>query len=220
MSELDEAEFAIEMVELDTLRPHPRNYNGHPDDQVEHLIASLRQHKFYKNVVVANDGTILAGHGIVQAARRVGVRRVPVHRLPYGPDDPEAWKVLSGDNEIARLRLVDDRGLADLLKETKERSLDGLLGTGFDDMKLANLVFVTRPKSEIEDFNEAAEWVGMPDYDEGEKAVKLILTFDSAEARAELMRELGLVKSGANGETWSAKWPPQGRKDRSSVKFE
>ena len=58
----------VELIELALLKPHPDNYHAHPDDQVEELAASLRQHGFYRTVVVARDLTILAGHGIVEAA--------------------------------------------------------------------------------------------------------------------------------------------------------
>ena len=39
----------------------------------------------YRNVVVANDGTLVAGHGVVQAARELG-QTTPWQALPYGPD--------------------------------------------------------------------------------------------------------------------------------------
>ena len=87
------------MLPLNTLRPHPRNYRNHPEDQIEHLQASLSAYGFFRRIVVANDGTILAGHGIAQAAntlpqgafeRVVADGMVPVIQFPFGPDDPRA----------------------------------------------------------------------------------------------------------------------------------
>jgi hypothetical protein len=48
-----------EIVALSSLRPHPRNYREHPEDQIEHLMQSIRANGFYRNIVVARDGTII-----------------------------------------------------------------------------------------------------------------------------------------------------------------
>jgi ParB-like chromosome segregation protein Spo0J len=72
---------AVEMVPIDELRPHPRNYRVHPEDQLAHVEHSMRTNGVYRNVVAARDGTILAGHGVVLAARKIGLAEVPVDRL-------------------------------------------------------------------------------------------------------------------------------------------
>ena len=121
----------VTQAPVDTLRPHPRNYRTHPEDQLAHIVRSLQLHGFYRNVVVARDGTILAGHGVVLAARQLGLETVPVIRLDVAPDDARALQVLTGDNEIANLGDVDDRELTELLRELATEDWDLLLGTGF-----------------------------------------------------------------------------------------
>lgn len=207
-----------EQAELETLRPHPRNYKNHPDDQLDHIAASLRENGFYKNVVIARDGTILAGHGVVQAAKRVGLKRVPVRRLDVNPTDPRALKIVAGDNEIGRLAETDDRALTLMLKDIKESDLS-LLGTGFDEKMLAALVMVSRPAAEIRDFNEAAEWVGMPDYKDGETLIKLVITFKNEEDRKKYCEKTGAKIDKIAGLTWSTRWPWTDREDASSVRF-
>jgi hypothetical protein len=128
---------AEELVALDELRPHPRNYVIHGEAQLAHLEASLRAHGCYRNVVCARDGTLLAGHGVVAAARRLGLAALPVRRLDVAPDDPRALAVLVGDNEVAQLREVDDAALAALLRDVRGDDVAALLGTGFDDAALA-----------------------------------------------------------------------------------
>jgi hypothetical protein len=88
--------------------------------------------------VIARDSTILAGHGLVEAARGLGIAQLPVIRLDIDPLDPRALQVLTGDNEIMHLRQIDDRALANLFKEIRD-SGGGLLGTGYDDASLALL---------------------------------------------------------------------------------
>lgn len=209
-----------EMVHEQDLKEHPRNYRQHPRDQVEHLTKSLMEHGFYRNVVVANDGTVLAGHGIVIAAREAGIKKVPVIRMDFGPDDPRALKIVAGDNELGKLSEVDDRQLTEILKEVKETgNVSALLGTGYDAQQLALLVYITRPESEIQHLNAAAEWIGLPEFEAGEEPIQLIMTFDTEEVRDEFCERYGIKPMGRNRLTWSTRWPQRDREDPASVKF-
>ena len=208
-----------EIVAIDTLRPHPRNYREHPDDQLDHIAQSLDDHGFYKNVVTARDYTILAGHGVVKGARRKGLQAVPVIRLDLDPDEPRALKILAGDNEIPNLAEADDRLLSEMLREINEA--DDLLGTGFDEMMLANFLMVTRPASEIQGFDEAAEWVGMPEYEPSTEPLKIIVSFRSEEDRDKFIEHLELdrLKKASGARTLSTWWPPKEVEDPRALKF-
>lgn len=204
-------ELPREDVLLAELRPHPRNYQEHPDDQIEHLMASIRQFGFFRNVVVTREGTILAGHGAIEAASRLGMESVPAVRLELDPDSPDALKVLALDNEVPRFAERDDRGLSEILREIAAGASDGLAGTGYDEMILADLVMVTRPASEIQDFNEAAEWVGMPEYTPEDHTWKLVVQFTSEEDRAAFIKQFGIADAVAFSKVFrhvmSAWWP-------------
>ena len=152
-----------EAVAVSDLKPHPKNYRSHPESQIEHLMKSIEEHGLYRYIVVAKDLTIHAGHGVVKAVTQLGIPEVKVIRLDIDADDQSALKILAGDNEISHLAEVDDRSLTTLLKGIGD--VGDLLGTGFDSKMLAALVMVTRPASEIKDMDEAAEWVGMPEYE-------------------------------------------------------
>jgi len=212
-----------QQVPIDELTPHPANYREHEDAQLEHLTASLKEHGIYRNIVVANDGTILAGHGLVEAARKIGAKVLPVTRLACGPDDPQALKVIAGDNEIAKLGKVDDRTLSDMLKAAvTENGPEALLGTGFDPQTLASLVMTTRGEAEIEHFDAATEWIGMPQYEVPDNRIKLVISFTSLEDREEMVRALGLEDGGTYARRWTltAWWPPRGeRQDLKSLLF-
>lgn len=212
--------FSTELVKLSEIKPHQRNYRRHPEDQMEHLVESIRRHGLYRNIVVARDNTILAGHGVTLACRRLEMKEVPVVRVDLDPDEPQALKILSGDNEISHLGEIDDRALSELLKEIKDTDLNGLFGTGYDDKMLANLVMITRPTSEIANINEAAEWVGMPGYDSDKPQFKLMLITDSEDERAEILKLLNIEICTRGEKIWSARYPNQERNDISSLKFE
>lgn len=206
-----------ETVPLASLRPHPRNYQQHPADQVAHLVESLREHGLYRPIVIARDGTILAGHGIAKAASEVGLAEVAVVRLDLDPDDIRAIKLLTADNEISHLAERDDRLLSELLKQIKDEDIAGLVGTGYDAMMLANLVMVTRPASEVGSMDEAAEWVGLPEYEPDDDALRLTVKFRNEADRLIFCQRLSLHISEATKTTW---WPALGRDDTASLRVE
>ena len=202
--------FAPEMIPLVDLKPHPRNYQKHPADQLAHIRRSIEEHGFYRNIVVADDLTILAGHGVVEAATELGLAAAPGYRMPYGPDDPRAMKILTGDNELGRLAEVDDRLLTEILRDVRES--DDLLGTGYNDETLSALVFISRAAHEIADFDAASQWVGLPDFPATSPPLRLVIQFETPAAREKLADEIGVTpyyvtKLGV----WSAWWPPRGR---------
>lgn len=208
--------FELSTVPTSSLQPHPRNYRKHPDDQIEHLVQSIEEHGFYRNIVITKHGTILAGHGVWQAVCRMGLSEIPVIVLDLDDDDPKALKVLAGDNEIGHLGEIDDRALTDLLKDVSTNDDVGLLGTGFDEQMLANLLFVTRPASEIADFDEAAEWVGMPEYERANDPLKMTVSFATNEDRLAFGRKLGYKMTDKTKSVW---WPPREKDDVESIRF-
>ena len=80
----------IENISIADLQAHPRNYRGHPEEQIAHLKASLQEYGIVKNIVVASDNVILAGHGLVQAARELGYTELPVYRIAMPSTDSGA----------------------------------------------------------------------------------------------------------------------------------
>ena len=207
-------------LKIDDLKNHPRNYREHHDDQVNHLMQSIKQNGFYKNIVVAEDNTILAGHGIMKAARKLNMKEIPVVKLLINPESPQALKLLAGDNEVGRLAEIDDRSLSEILKQIKEQDIDGLLGTGYDEMMLANLVMITRPASEITSINEAAEWVGMPDYEPKDVGLSINVHFRNNGDRQEFAHLMEISFGKDNSKTWSTWWPAREDEDIKSVKYE
>jgi ParB-like nuclease domain len=210
----------VEVVPLENLKAHPSNYRKHPQDELEHLGSSIREHGVYKNVVVARDGTILAGHGVVEAAKKIGLKNLPVIRLDVAPDSAKARRVLVGDNEIAHLTESDDRLLTELLKDIRESDKMGLSGTGYDEKMLANLLLVTRPVSEIQGINEAEHWVGMPEYGQTTEPIYLVMRFRNEKDREKFVEEKKLTIMKKEARSWSAWWPERIKDDSTSVKFE
>jgi ParB-like chromosome segregation protein Spo0J len=207
----------VEVVAIDRLKPHPRNYRTHPPDQLAHIVRSIEEHGIYRNIVVARDYTILAGHGVVRALTQMKRTEAPVLRLPIDPDSPQALKLLAGDNEIGHLAEIDDRMFTEILKEI--RDLGELLGTGYDDMMLQNLIYVTQPADAIRDDTAWAE-AGMPEYANGALALKLIVSFRSEADRERFATEFNLRILKREAATWATWWPWREAQDAASLRFE
>lgn len=206
------------------LTPHPNNYRNHPDDQLDHIIHSIEEHGLYRNIVVARDDTILAGHGVVKAVLKMGLATVPVIKLPIDPMSPPALRLLAGDNEIGKLAEIDDRVLTDLLKELKAGAGDGgngLMGTGFTEQMLSALVFVTRDANEVQSYDAAQEWVGLPEYTaQGAETYKLVVSFRNKEDRTRFCNEHKIELMTAGGvAAWSAWWPAKKRDEPNAAAF-
>lgn len=211
---------AREDAPLQTLKPHPRNYRQHPEDQLRHICESIRRNGLYRNIVVARDNVILAGHGVVLAARKLGLESVPIVRVDVAHDSPAALKLLTGDNEMGNLGEIDDRLLSEILREVKDADPLGLIGTGFDEKMLANLVFVTRPESECATMEDAAEWAGLPEFTAQPERPALSVQCDTEEQRAEVMEKLGVKTIHKKmGATWSCWYPDRPREDLKNVEF-
>lgn len=206
------------LVDIDELIPHPRNYRSHPPDQLVHIMQSIRENGVYRNVVVSKDNVILAGHGVVEALKLLGETQVPVHYIDIESTDDRAIKILVSDNTITHFGENDDRLLSELLKEIKDSSAEALLGTGFDDMMLANLVMTTRPAEEIETFDAAAEWVGLPEYEVKEKTHRVIVQFETVQDKEDFAQRLGADIS-LERITVSTWWPPREREDTQSLEY-
>jgi hypothetical protein len=86
-------------------------------------------------------------------------------------------------------------------------------------MMLANLAMVTRPASEIADLDAAAQWAGMPDYDDDkEQQIQITVHFASDADRTEFARLLGLDATmvRTHRTLW---WPNREKDDVRNVRF-
>ncbi|NDE01742.1 MAG: hypothetical protein EBZ91_08325 [Gammaproteobacteria bacterium] len=117
-----------EIVELpiSDLKPHPRNPRK---GDVDAIAQSIRMNGFFGVIVVQRSTMqILAGNHRWQAARKVGLTRVPVMLLDV--DDVAARKIMLADNRTSDFASYDQDELAGLLKSVLAD--DTLIGTGFD----------------------------------------------------------------------------------------
>lgn len=126
-------------VALATLRPHPRNYNRHPASQIERIAASLRKFGQVRSIVVWRS-TILAGHGVVEAARALGWTELNADVLPDEYPEHLALAYVAADNELGRLGDPDQAALAAILEESRNADAELLAAIGYSDAEFQALL--------------------------------------------------------------------------------
>lgn len=89
------------MVPISDIRPHPKNRNRHPDEQIKRLAKIISANGMRRPVVVSErSGYIVAGHGRVMALKELGAKYVPVNFQDYESDEQE-YQDLIADNASA-----------------------------------------------------------------------------------------------------------------------
>jgi ParB-like chromosome segregation protein Spo0J len=125
----------IELWPIDRLRPYERNPRTHSDAQVDQIAASMVEFGWTNPILIDENAGILAGHGRLLAARRLGLAEVPVIRFEHLSEAQKRAYILA-DNQIALQAGWDDTLLAEELAWLRDERLDLI---GFDATELERL---------------------------------------------------------------------------------
>jgi ParB-like chromosome segregation protein Spo0J len=102
----------VERRPIEALVPYARNARTHSPEQVAQIAASLREWGWTMPVLVDDEGTILAGHGRILAARQLGFPDIPVV-VARGWSDAKRRAYIIADNKLAENAGWDCRLLVD-----------------------------------------------------------------------------------------------------------
>ena len=112
--------------DIEKLRPHPDNPSNGDQDEI---VTSIEVNGMYRPVMAqSSTGYILAGNTTYAACLALGSLKIPVVWLDV--DEEAAMRILLGDNELARLAIVDRALLNPLVARLLETEMR-LLGTGY-----------------------------------------------------------------------------------------
>lgn len=129
--------YAIETWPVDRPKPYERNARTHSKKQVKQLAESFRQYGQVWPLLVREDGTLIAGHGRLEAARAAGLTEVRVIvAAGWTEEQCRAFGLL--DNRVPLNAEWDEEALAAELKDLAGFGVD-LGGLGFDAAELASL---------------------------------------------------------------------------------
>lgn len=128
----------VERWSIDRLIPWARNSRLHSDAQVAELAASIREWGWTMPVLVDEDGTLIAGHGRILAARQLGIAEIPT-MMARGWTDAQKRAYRVADNKLTENSTWDTDKLRLELGELKLDGFDLSL-TGFGDLELGSLL--------------------------------------------------------------------------------
>lgn len=128
----------IERRSLESLIPYARNARTHSDEQVAQIASSIRQWGWTMPVLIDDEGGIIAGHGRVLAARKLGIDEVPVMVAEGWSEEAKRAYVLA-DNKLALNAGWDNDLLALELGELQGSDFDLSL-IGFSEEEIGQLL--------------------------------------------------------------------------------
>ena len=138
----------IVQISVDSLIPYVNNSRTHSDEQVAQIAASIKEFGWTNPILIDGENGIIAGHGRLLAARKLGYKDVPTIELADLTETQKKAYIIA-DNKLALNAGWDDEVLkieiADLLADGFTLSV-----LGFDTNELQKLL-------DVPDFEPATE---------------------------------------------------------------
>lgn len=136
------------LADVEELIPYARNARTHSSAQITQIAASIKEFGFLAPIVIAEDNTILCGHGRFYAAQKLGLKKIPCVKESHLTKAQKRAYIIA-DNKLSINAGWDDELLAVELSDLQGEGVD-LSITGFDEKELADL-FDDKSKSDVED---------------------------------------------------------------------
>jgi ParB-like chromosome segregation protein Spo0J len=128
----------ISLRQVAALVPYARNSRTHSDAQVAQIAASIREFGWTNPVLIDGADGIIAGHGRLLAARKLGLAEVPCIVLDHLSETQKRALIIA-DNKLALNAGWEASLLSVELRDLDDNDFDMTL-TGFDERELANLL--------------------------------------------------------------------------------
>lgn len=141
------SEITHQDIFLKDILPHEKNYRIHSEKQIAALCESLERFGQVRSIVVQQQGDyykMVAGHGIYEAAKRVGISVLHADVINSSWDATKIRGYLIADNKLGDLASSDEYLLLELLEEQQLAGYnEGAMG--LYDGELEDLVAKLRP---------------------------------------------------------------------------
>lgn len=201
----------IEQRSVAKLIPYAANSRTHSDAQVAQIAASIREFGWTNPILIDGDNTIIAGHGRLLAARKLGMEQVPAIVLDHLTKAQQRALVIA-DNKLALNAGWDMDMLRAEIEDLKLEDFDLEL-LGFDVGEI-NGILLDREEGET-DAN--AEWVGMPEFADQDPCFrKVIVSFDNPDDVKEFFSLIGQSYTDKTKSVW---FPEKERRDLESMRW-
>jgi len=148
----------VERRKVADLIPYARNSRTHSDEQVGQIAASIKEWGWTVPVLIEADGGLIAGHGRILAAQKLGITDVPC-MVAEGWTDAQKKAYIIADNKLALNAGWDDAMLKVELGELDALDFDLTL-TGFEEDELT--AFLVDPTEGLTDEDAVPDAPAVP----------------------------------------------------------
>lgn len=188
----------IEQVAVADLIPYASNSRTHSDAQIAQIAASIREFGWTNPILIDGDNGLIAGHGRLLAARKLGMEIVPAIVLDHLTKAQQRALVIA-DNQLALNAGWDMELLKAEIEDLKLEDFDLAL-LGFDDKTMSSL-FLDREDGATD---AQAEWEGMPEFDQEDKTSwhSIKVHFTDEDDLAEFSRLIGQSLTNKTRSIW------------------
>ncbi len=186
------ANVCVEVLPIEMVHPYPGNSRTHSDEQVAQIAASITEFGFTNPILIDNINQVIAGHGRLAAATKLGLWEVPCIRLGE-LDDAQRRAYVLADNKLAE-NAGWDRSLLRLeLIDLRDEGFDmGLIG--FSDDELDALMDIDVDSESGDDDEEETFSLTITSKDEAEIiALRKILGVRKNANKVEASKVFGLL---------------------------
>ena len=196
--------------QVDSLVPYAMNAKKHSEKQVGQIANSIRSFGFVNPVLVASDNTIIAGHGRVLAAKRLGLKVIPTIRLSHLTEAQRKAYIIA-DN-----RLAETGGGWDLDRLRAELATIDFADLGdfqLQDLELDQLGIGGQVIENVKD-----EWRNMPEFKQkDELGIRCTVHFDDEADKARFEELVGQKIPTNTNSIW---FPPKEWISMKGVRYE
>lgn len=214
----------IKQVNVNELIFYKNNARVHPDKQIEQIANSIIKFGFNNPILINSENIIIAGHGRLMAAKKIGLKTVPAIYLKHMTED-EVRAFIILDNKIASNANWDYDILSEEMDliDMSELDIDLL---GFTEHELTSLLEFNSPVFDITGvdskinnkkyYNE--EWHGMPEFNQPDKTSnrRLIVHFRS---ETDIKKFFNLINQSFTNKTNSIWYPVQINMDTNNRRY-
>ena len=149
------AQLKIEDRLISSLSPYTGNARMHPKTQIKKLADSIKKFGWTNPIIIAPDGTVLCGHGRLEAAILLKMKTVPTICLEHMTEADRRAYIIA-DNAIAEQAGWSKQTLASELRGLAEIGYELEL-TGLDTLKIETLLSMDDPEEKVDDDVELPE---------------------------------------------------------------
>jgi 16S rRNA G966 N2-methylase RsmD len=133
-SKIEKNELNVKYISIMDLLPYKNNARTHSDEQITQIAASIKEFGFLNPVIVDGENGIIAGHGRVMAAKKLGMTELPAVEASHLTDAQRRAYIIA-DNKLALNAGWDDEMLRVEFAELEEAGFDlDLTGFSLDEI--------------------------------------------------------------------------------------